>query len=320
MAELICSADDPQWLTERRKGITATDITTILGLNPYQSPYGLWWEKTSPDTPQPDPPTRRQLIGQRNEPGAVEDWEAEHPEYVTHEAGLYRSADRPWQMATPDRLVQEGPGGTSRRLVAVLEVKSWADADKRFWDDGPPPRVRAQVLWQMDVMGVSTGHVGVLFLPSGEFRSYVITHEEAGPAADHPNIADCSTCSDIEFMRGQARDFLDRIDLNDPPDVDGSAATLTALRARFPRYPDKSVPVDDDLVFAWVEQKTKRDYHETRARELEAKIRVKLGEATFGTVNDIPVVRRFISDAKVKAHTRHQDYLKIIPARGADDE
>jgi putative phage-type endonuclease len=306
MAELICSADDPRWLTERRKGITATDITTILGLNPYQSPYGLWWEKTNPDAPAREDNDRLRL-GRNLEYYIFTRYCEAHPDApVVQSHELFRNSARPWQMATLDGRYWPGPD-------AVVEFKSWADADRRSWDDSPPPRVRAQVLWQMDVMSVTTGHVGVLFLPSGEFRSYVIEHEHKG------HVDECPACFDQALMRTNARNFLDRIDLNDPPDVDGSAATLAALRARFTRYPDKSVPVDDDLVFAWVEQKTKRDYHEARARELEAKIRVKLGEATFGTVNDIPVVRRFISDAKVKAHTRHQDYLKIIPARGADD-
>jgi hypothetical protein len=37
-------------------------------------------------------------------------------------------------------------------------------------------------------------------------------------------------------------------------------------------------------------------------------------------VDGQPVARRIIVDAQVKAHTRHQDYLKRIEPKGDDSE
>lgn len=34
------------WLSERRKGVGGSDMSTILGVNKYQTPYSLWLEKT----------------------------------------------------------------------------------------------------------------------------------------------------------------------------------------------------------------------------------------------------------------------------------
>jgi putative phage-type endonuclease len=316
MPELVCAASDPRWLAERRRGVTATDITAVLGLSPYQSPFGLWWEKTSPDMPaQVD--SDRLRLGRELESYIVTRWgELQPPEIIIAEApGLFRSSGRPWQLATPDRLIW--PAYSDDRYP--LEVKSWADADKSRWQDGPPARVRAQVLWQMDTLDVGTGHVGVVFLPSGEFRSYVIKHESSYAGSEWGCNGDtCSLCIDILEMRHAGLEFYQRmIGELPPPDVDGSAATLAALRARFadPRK-DKTAPIDGTLWAAWSDAKDVTAAFKSKAAGFEAEIREQLGEATLIEVDGKIAGRRIISMASVKAHTRTQDYLKVIKQAG----
>jgi len=303
MPELICAADDPQWLAERRKGVTASDIPVILGLTSWGSPYGLWWDKTSPDMPERADNDRFRL-GRELESYVIDRWQEEHEESVSHHHGLYRSPDRAWQMATLD----------AKRLYPhedePLEVKTWADADKSSWEAGPPPAVRAQVLWQMDVMDVPRGHVGVVFLPSGEFRSYVV--ELCGES--------CGWREDIAFMREAGYEFYRRMTGELPaPDVDGSAATLAALRARFTRHEDKTAPINLGLWNAWYGARVEEERWKESRKTHEALIRLQLGEAAIGTVNGEPVLRRIISDAHVKAQTRHQDYIRSTGKDSNDD-
>jgi putative phage-type endonuclease len=312
MPELVCAAADPRWLAERRKGVTATDITAILGLSPYQSPYGLWWEKTSPDMPEQVDSDRLRL-GRELERYTITRWEEANPSREIIAGNfLYRSRDRAWQLATIDA---QTPG------YQPLEVKSWADADKSRWQDGPPARVRAQVLWQMDTLDVGTGHVGVVFLPSGEFRSYTIEHE-ACFTVDKIDMESCSICEDIDAMRDAGHEFYQRMTGElPPPDVDGSAATLAALRARFadPRK-DKSAPVDADLWEHYTDIKHLVKTTEQLMRGDEALIREQIGEASLIEVGGETVGRRIIVNAAVKAHTRHQDYLKIIKREGDESD
>jgi len=312
MPELVCAAADPRWLEERRKGVTASDITAILGLSPYQSPFGLWWEKTSPDMPA-DEDSDRLRLGRELEPYIRTRWaESSNAALYGTNEGLFRSSDRPWQLATPDAVLYEDVfnpelgelGDFEPQLAAVLEVKSWADADKSSWQDGPPPRVRAQVLWQMDTLDVGTGHVGVVFLPSGEFRSYTIEHNHI-PAPGDPatNPTACVSCFDLAAMREAGYEFYRRMTGElPPPDVDGSAD---------PRK-DKSAPVDGTLWAAWSDAKDVTAAFKSKAAGFEAEIREQLGEATLIEVGGEVVGRRIISMASVKAHTRTQDYLKII--------
>jgi putative phage-type endonuclease len=313
MPELVCpAANRDVWLVARRQGITATDIVTILGLSPYDSPYSLFWRKLGqiPEVPDND----RFKLGRYLEPYAIERWMLEHPDVQLETAqGLYRSSARPWQLATPDGLL-EG---------AVFEAKTSADIAGDQWGDGIPPAVRAQVLWQMDVMDVAAGHVGVLFLPSGEFRSYIIEHafdSDGAMGRFSPGHQDlCAACQDLLLMRDQGLRFWCRIEQNDAPDPDASMATLAAVRARFPRHETKEAEVDGGLWNAWYGARSEIDRWEEIARGYESQLREQAGEARTYLVGGVKVATRVIVDAQIKAHTRHQDYIRRIKIGDDDD-
>jgi putative phage-type endonuclease len=321
MPELIpAEPGTPAWLAARRAGVTATDIVTILGLSRWDSVYSLFWRKMqqAPEVEDND----RFRLGRELESYICERWIEETGAGSIFPGRLIRHSGRAWQMATLDRMTAK---------AEPLELKSWADADKSSWQDAPPAQVRAQVLWQMDVMGVATGHVGVVFLPSGEFRSYTIEHyasEHFGADAQTceynymPDAPDsCSVCTDLKLMRAAGEEFMGRLRLElPPPDPDASAATLAAVRARFTRQPDKQAEIDRDLWGRWTGWKSNQRIAEDALRACEILIREQAGEAAVLTVDGDPVARRVIVDAQVKAHHRHQDYLRRIEPKGDDSE
>lgn len=319
MPELICSADDPRWLTERRKGVTATDITAITGLSPYESEYSLFFKKRG-DIPDTYMDNDRLRLGRDLEPIIRRRWIEAHANELDlavpdDTAALWRSEARPWQLATPDMaLTRDG------YLERVVELKSWADMDRDSWADGPPARVRAQVFWQMDTLDMATGHVGVLFLPSGEFRSYVIEHTVNCPRVDGLGIG-CTACPDIDLLRSAGRDFMDRLDRNQPPSPDASSATLAALKARFADPArDKEAEIDGGLWDAWDHFKDQVDQYKQAAQKLENQIREQAGEARILTVGGVKVAVRVTGDQQVKAHTRHVDYIRRTAAKGETSE
>jgi putative phage-type endonuclease len=229
MAELVCgTADRDAWLAARRTGITATDITVIMGLVSWDSAWALWHRKKGllPEVEASD----RMRLGSWLEDRIINEWHRSSASIrdVSAGSGLYRSSARPWQLATPDRgILRDG------ELVGVLECKTSSTRDG-WGPDGSavvPAHVRAQVLWQMDTLEVGTGHVAVVFLPSGEFRSYTIGHTtlilhvngEAQPGG-------CAACDDQRVMRIQGGIFLSRLQDGQAPAVDGSPVTTDALR------------------------------------------------------------------------------------------
>lgn len=319
MPELIpAEPGTPGWLAARRQGVTATDIVSILGIG-YKSAYWLYWNKLGqvPDEPDSD----RYRLGRELEPYVADRWLANGDPDWLGPSGLYQHSERAWQMATIDRLVPEVRAVSD---PAVLELKTWADADGRAWADGLPAAVRAQVLWQMDVMDVGMGHVGVMFLPSGEFRSYVIEHMTgAHPHAQSPiGIHPCDVCTDQALMRERGAEFYARLQGELlPPDIDASAASLAAVKARFgDARKGKVVQVDAGLWGDYSAAALMVDAHVILKREYENRLREQVGEAGVIEVDGQLVARRLVYDAQVKAHTRHVDSIRRVKQQEDDDE
>jgi putative phage-type endonuclease len=287
-AKLLCQAGDPEWLELRRTGITASDLPVILGLVSWDSPWALYHRKrgTLPEVEQSD----RMRLGSVLEGWIAREWHdsAAYPGDLI-DPGLYQNTDRPWQMATPDRLVTayDDPD----KITAVLECKTSATRDG--WGEtgsaDVPAYVRAQVLWQMDTLGVDIGHVAVCFLPSGEFRSYTITHDDIGPPI-------CPQCRDVDLMREKGLDFYQRItgELPAPP-VDALTVTTKALQAVYAGLDDtQTAELNADLVWTWDTVREAYRDAETRKRYADNQIREALGTAATGTLDGKPVLRRQI--------------------------
>lgn len=312
-AVLIPTANEAEWLAARRTGITASEIPVVLGLSSFSSPYKLFHQKTG-DLPADDDSDRLGL-GRHLEPYIAGRFAALHPEFHVHGDGsaLFAHPDRRWQMATPDRFVF----GSANELfelfepLAVLECKSWGTFDG-WGDDGGdeiPVAIRAQALWQADVMGVGTAYVACVFLPGAQMRVYEIAADDDRGRAD------------LKLMREEARDFLDRIDLGDPPDVDWRPATADALKRLHPDVEDREVPISVQLA-GWYRAACRNHKEWERKKKLyENRIREQLGNARRAVIAGPaaePVARRDVYD--VKAHHRkasHVDKLVAIPPKGA---
>ena len=133
-ATLIPARSEAEWLEARRQGVTASEIAAVMGLSPasQDGPYALYHRKTGTLPPIEDNDAMER--GRVLEPYIAEKFAQRRPELVVDGDGrqLYAHPDRPWQMATPDRLVQDSATcGVAERdgvfgveNIAVLETKS----------------------------------------------------------------------------------------------------------------------------------------------------------------------------------------------------
>ena len=223
----------PEWARE----MTASKVAAVLGLSPWESRFSLWYRMAG--ELGADPESKVQSRGHFLEP-AVAAWLADQHGFTLRPGLCWRNRARPWQVASPDRLV-DTPG--SRRSLsdparygAVVEVKTAAESEP-WGPDGSdiiPPYYRAQVVWQCDTLGLPKGYVGVL-LPRLEFRGYVITPEDG----------------EAEWIREEVRSFLDTLVDGEPPDVDAHGATYRTLRVIHPDIEPRDVPVPDELAYAY---------------------------------------------------------------------
>jgi putative phage-type endonuclease len=209
----------PEWFAARRAGITASEIAAVLGLSPYESPFSLYWRKKGVVGEQPDDPAMR--WGRRLEQHIRDEFRERHQnDFMVFGAGLYAHTDRPWQMASPDGLIVDlSSNDWDLAPIAGLECKTTGSWDG-WGDDGTdqiPIHIRCQVVWQADVLGVPCVYVPVV--NGRTYREYVV---EADP-------------QDALVMRCKAQAFLDALNYGTPPDLDGTDATLTTLKAAPPR-------------------------------------------------------------------------------------
>jgi putative phage-type endonuclease len=279
-AVLVPAASEAEWLEARRQGVTASEIAAILGLSPWESPFALYHRKTGTLGRPPDNPAMR--LGRMLEGYVCDEFAMRYPEFRLRGDGrmLYRHPARPWQMATPDRIVVE-PGGSSQEPLAVLEAKTSASYDG-WGDDGGdviPVYYRAQLLWQMDVLGVQTGFVAVLFLHSRALRVYEIT---LGAEAE----------KDLVLMQVEAELFLSRVADRDPPDVDWRPVTRAALKTLHPSVDDGTALIPRKLASRYRAACMAVKRAQQRKDLLENQVRDYLGDNRWAVTSDMARVAR----------------------------
>lgn len=305
------TATRDEWLAARRQGVTASEIATVMGLNPWDSPYALFWRKRG-DLPEQDD-NEAMALGRYLEAYVAGLFAGRHPEFALTGDGsaLWAHQDRPWQMATPDRLIDgcdlpdSMPHYCPMDPLAVLEAKTTASYDG-WGDDGSdeiPVHYRCQVLWQMDVMGVSTGYVACLFLHSRRFRVYEITMD--GQAKD-----------DLELMRGEALDFLQRVATGTPPEPDWRPATTAALKRLHPDLEDREQVIPARMGRSWLAACGRVKSAEAAKRRLENQIRERLGAANRAVLKDgtkVATRRKYtVTEKKIRDP---YEIDKLMPAR-----
>ncbi|MFT4471431.1 YqaJ viral recombinase family protein [Arthrobacter sulfonylureivorans] len=149
-ATLVLRADAPHedWLQMRREGIGGSDVSSIVGLNPWGSAYETWLDKIGE---RPDIRVNNAMRwGKLLEP-ALRQAFMEDTGLKVRSAGLMRSKEHPFMQVSVDGLVEDG---------GIFESKTstgWLSED---WEDGQvPDHAELQVLHGLGVTGRSHGHV-----------------------------------------------------------------------------------------------------------------------------------------------------------------
>lgn len=302
------TADRGEWLKRRREGIGASEIAAVMGVSPFESPFSLWWRKRQGWDIDPTPEME---TGTFLEP-TIADWYMKYHagpaglEVGEEEAGLWASGERAWQLATPDRLLYrwgdcgqapcdpDYPFGlcavcATRSVVGVLECKWVAYSWDGWGDDGSPVvpvHYRAQVLWQMDVMGVNSAVICAL--GPGGFRVYYLLRDE----------------KDLTVMREAGQRFMTSLLKGDPPNVDDHTATLPTVKRLNGDIADRDQEIPQLLASGWLRSKRFKDLAERVERRYSARLRAHMGDAKTAVCAGQPVAFRTSADQlRRKAYT-----------------
>lgn len=333
-AELANPAN-PDWHKLRRDGVTASEIAAVLGISPWDSPFSLYWQKVNGWVTDDN---EAMATGRRVEP-VVADWWTDahdpHANLAVVRAGLYAHPDRPWQLATPDRLIYMGCAGCTvwdyeqrpdtrcedcgsvghtGSPLSVLECK-WTGSWDGWGDEGTddiPVYYRAQVLWQCDVLGVDEWHLAVL--GPGGFRAYAGRRDER----------------DLDIMRHAGEQFVARLAAGDPPDVDDHSATLATVKRLHPDLVDEQVEISPATAAGYRRARALKAAAQRLCDRFEARLRSEMGAARVAVHDGQKLATRSIYDtARVDTKRLRADHPglaadyattsttdRLTPARG----
>jgi len=260
----------PEWHRVRAAGIGGSDVGTIVGCNPWESPY-TWWAKRKGLIESDIPRNDAMEWGTRLEPAILGRFMDDHPELaVQPDCGTWQHRERGWQIANPDALYQAADGS-----LGIVEVKTARYEDA--WADGVPVYYRTQVQWYLQTFGLKHAYVVVLFSGS-KYREFEI---EADSFEQDTNLAT------VDAFRAAYVDADGKPDLSTP-----MLSTYNTVRELHPDIDsDSSVELGELGLhyFQAMEQlaECESDMNELRARVLEA-----MGTAKRGLLYDQWVLTR----------------------------
>lgn len=249
------------WLQLRHQGVGSSEISTLAGLNPYETPYQLWRRRVGIDPAIPETPAMR--LGHLLEGAVAQLWQdATGREILPESEGdwIVRCQEKPWLQVSPDRtyLLPEDPSGA--RQKGILECKT---TQRPVDPENLPPWWFCQIQYQLGVAGLT--HGSLAWLSQGRDFGY----KDIAFAPDF-----------FEWLVGLADTFMNvNIKGNTPPDISNGKDIETL----FPREtPTATVEAAPQIVEVCEKIKTIRDTIkdlENVRGELEDLVKMTMGPA-----------------------------------------
>lgn len=249
----------PEWAEARKGVIGGSQIGTILGLNPYESPLTCFYKMTGRISDQVEPSLRMRM-GTLFEAPMLQLFQEQHPNWVVHESATYRSVIYPFLSANPDGFYTDEFGE-----VHLIEVKTSRD----FWSEIPPAYV-AQVQHYLWMFGLR--HAKVVALTAGDYNEFDVEFD--------PFMVDANLTAVLAFW--------DNVQKGVKPDFDGSSSTYETMRELNPTVSDNRVEVAEQLGIDLVNTACEIDALERKLSELKSRVLDQMGDAktAFITVED----------------------------------
>lgn len=244
----------PEWLEARENGIGASQAAAALGLDPWQSPVGLWAEKLKLVPPPAENLAMR--LGTELEPFIARLYTEATGIKVRRANNLRQHSQHPFMLASIDRRAGRKP--------IELKYSARATGYGEPGTDEVPDHVLVQVLHQLAVLDEPEGEVVLLTPARPDVAIYPIRREAEAEAS---------------IIEREAI-FWDAVQSRTEPPADGSEATHRTLAALYPRGADElAVEADEETARAIRTLRAVRreqDAVEAQRSELEARIKAAM--------------------------------------------
>ena len=160
------------WLKFRTRGIGASEVGTILGLNQYKASIELFYEKVMPGG-EDNFENMARFMGHYDEDKVADLWQywdkTEESIVTNYRAGRVirkcqrvnayaQNPDYPWLFVSLDRKINKGERGEE----GALEIKTINGYEADKWETGIPPAYIVQVMTQLLVCEFTFGELAVM--------------------------------------------------------------------------------------------------------------------------------------------------------------
>lgn len=154
-----------EWLKIRKSGIGSSEVATIVGLNPWETPYQLWRRKVGLDEPKQENAAMRN--GHHLEDAVSRMWiDATGREVIKRSAidWIIRDNDRTYLQVSPDRTYWLSDDSRANDNKGILEIKT---TRMKVDPEDLPKYWFAQVQYQLGVAGYTQGSLAWLSAGQG---------------------------------------------------------------------------------------------------------------------------------------------------------
>lgn len=156
---VIRPKDRAEWLKVRESGIGSSEVATIIGLNPWETPYQLWRRKIGLDAPKQE--SFAMKAGHYLEDAVAQFWHDETGRDIIKRSAIdwiIRDNERPFLQVSLDRTFWLGES-RSPNDKGILECKT---TQMSIDADDIPKHWFCQVQYQLGVAGLSFGSLAWL--------------------------------------------------------------------------------------------------------------------------------------------------------------
>lgn len=288
---IIRPANREEWLTHRQEGIGSSEVATILGLNPWETPYQLWRRKKGLDAPKEE--TFAMKAGHYLEDAVSMFWHDETGRNIIKRSAidwLILNADKPYMRVSPDRTywLSDSRKNSDKGILECKTTQMTID------EEDLPKHWFCQLQYQLGVAELEQGSLA--WLCSGRQFGY----------------KDIALVPDFfQWIEEEVTKFwVDNIQGNIEPD----ATSVADVLLKYNRHTDgKIIEVTDDIYTAVNDLKALKEQIaqlDEQKDSLEEKIKLGFGDAeaisyggqTIATWKAPKPSEKFDAKAFAKAH------------------
>lgn len=290
--------DRTEWLKARKKGVGASDISSLAGVNPWRSAFDVYIDKTSDEINE----FSNQFTHWGNilEPVVADEFgRVMNAQIKAPPKPIMSLPDHPHIMASLDRIAIM-PDGEE----VVVEVKTTSSRNASKWGeqmtDQIPIQYLVQVHYQLGISGHKTAYVPVL-IDTSDFRIYRIDRDDEV----------------VKQLQDIAHEFWDRVAKRNPPSPDTGTKNGRELIKKFKSVSGKSVdlPVESiALLHTYLDEKKKEDAAAKAKEKAQAELILLMGDAEVGRFPSGGSIERKMIERKesvVKAGSYYKTSFKL---------